>query len=179
MRGSIYRRGEAWTVKIERPRRADGRRQYRYETVATRREAERLRAKLVHDLDAGTYIEPCDLFVREHLHEWLNYVSTRLSARTVERYPESSRAIWSRASVRSVLVDLRPLDISRLLRPRACPRSPSGGAPLARATLVKFPTSLHGRSRTRSPGSASPVKPGGSRDGAQRRRSSPAPRRAR
>lgn len=143
MRGSIYRRGEAWTVKIERPRRADGRRQYRYETVATRREAERLRAKLVHDLNAGTYIEPCDLFVREHLHEWLDYVSTRLSARTVQRYREIVEGHLVPGLGQKRLVDLRPLDISRYYDHALAHGRLGGDAPLARATLVKFHHILH------------------------------------
>ncbi len=85
MRGSIYRRGEGWTVKIERPRRPDGRRQYRYETVATRKEAERLRAKLVHDLDAGSYFEPSTMPFGSYLDYWLDQVGDTLAATSAAR----------------------------------------------------------------------------------------------
>jgi len=143
MRGSIYRRGDVWTVKIERPRRADGRRQYRYETVATRKEAERLRAQLVHDVNAGTYIEPCDLFVHEHLHEWLAYISTRLSARTVERYTQIAEGHLIPGLGQKRLVDLRPLDIAVFFDHELAHGHGNGDAPLAHATLVKIRNVLH------------------------------------
>ena len=143
MRGSIYRRGEGWTIKIERPRRADGGRQYRYETVATRKEAERLRAKLVHDLDAGTYIEPCTLYVHEHLYEWLTYVSTRLSARTVERYTQIVELHLIPGLGQRRLVDLRPLDVAVFFDWELSHGRGNGGAPMAHATLVKIRNVLH------------------------------------
>ena len=85
MTGSIYRRGNGWTVKIEQPRRADGRRQYRYQTVATRKEAERLRAKIVHEIGTGTFFEPTRMLLGEYLDKWLQQTGGGLSARTLER----------------------------------------------------------------------------------------------
>jgi hypothetical protein len=80
MRGSIYRRGEVYTVKIELPRRADGRRKYRYDTVTTRKEAERLRAKLVADLNAGAYFEPSTMAFGAYLDYWLAQTGGGLAA---------------------------------------------------------------------------------------------------
>jgi len=67
MRGSIYRPAKGWTIKIERPRRADGGRQYRYETVRHPQGGRAPARQLVTDLDAGTYIEPCTSMSRASL----------------------------------------------------------------------------------------------------------------
>ncbi len=85
--GSIIRRGEAWSLAIEQPRRPDGRRRKKWYTVhGTKKQAEARLAEILHEMNEGTYLEPSPMPLGAFLDQWLTQTGGRLSARTRERY---------------------------------------------------------------------------------------------
>jgi integrase len=89
--GHIRKRGKrSWSIVVERGRGPDGRRLQSWHTVrGTRRDAERERARLLHELNTGAYVEPAKLTVAQYLDQWLrDYAEPRVAAKTFERYEE-------------------------------------------------------------------------------------------
>jgi integrase len=145
MKGTIFRRSPgSWSVVVPMGYGPDGKYHRSWQTVrGPKKDAERLLATLVHQVNTGTYIEPCELSLHEHLREWLAYVSKRLSARTVQRYAEIIEGHLIPALGTKRLVDLRPLDISRYYDYALAHGRLAGDAPLSRSTLLKFHHVLH------------------------------------
>jgi integrase len=85
MRGSISKRGKrSWRLKFD-VERVGGRRQIRYVTVkGTRKDAEAELARLVHEVNTGTLVDPSTITVGEWLHKWL--AAQTLSPRAAETY---------------------------------------------------------------------------------------------
>jgi hypothetical protein len=72
MRGSVTRKGAKWYVVLDLGRDETGKRKRKWHGgFVTKREAERVQAKLVHDLDQGVYSEPSRLTVAEYVKDWL------------------------------------------------------------------------------------------------------------
>jgi len=65
-----------------------GKYNYHWETVrGTKKEAEKRRTELLHQLDTGTFIKPSKTTFAEYLERWLqDYVKPELSPRSYERY---------------------------------------------------------------------------------------------
>lgn len=77
-----------WYVIIDLPRDAAGKRRQKWHGgFATRKEAEAARARLVHEFNSGTYVEPTtmtlDDWVRSH---WLPSIQTRVKPSTFDSY---------------------------------------------------------------------------------------------
>jgi len=136
MRGSVYRRGDAWVVKVELPRRADGRRKPMYETVRTRKEAERVRAKLVHEINQGTFFKPSTTPFGTYLDDWLAQTGDRLSAKSRERTRSIIDKHLKPALGHHPLAELRPLHIQQYYT-EALTAAREGRNPLAPATVLK------------------------------------------
>lgn len=73
-RGTVIQRGKAFAVIIDRG--ADAvtgkRRRDWHSGYSTRKEAEKAKTKLLHDLDSGTYVDPLKETVAHYLlEEWL------------------------------------------------------------------------------------------------------------
>src|SRR5215212_10066963 len=89
MQGSIQKRtgkqGVSWRIRYDVTQ-ADGTRKQVSETVSTKREAEALLAKRLHDLQTGAYVTPTDLTVAELLDRWFAVHTERVSAATIHRY---------------------------------------------------------------------------------------------
>jgi integrase len=77
-----------WYVVIDRPRDSDGtRRQKWHGGFGTRREAEAARARIVHEFNTGTYVEPNSTTLSEWVHEhWLPSVQSRVKPSTFDSY---------------------------------------------------------------------------------------------
>src|SRR5262245_21156608 len=73
MRGSISKRGKrSWRLKFDVERGTDGKRRIRYVTVrGTRKDAEAELARLVHEVNIGTHVDPSKISVGEWLQTWL------------------------------------------------------------------------------------------------------------
>lgn len=59
--------------------------------IGTKREAQRECARLIAELDAGTYTEPTKQTVAQFLDEWLTFVKPSIAPKTWERYAEICR----------------------------------------------------------------------------------------
>lgn len=88
MRGSVFKRGAGYVVKVELP--ADPatgkRRQKWYHGFATRKEAERARVALLGKLDRGDYQEPTKETVAQFLRSWLTGTAARIRPSTLVSY---------------------------------------------------------------------------------------------
>ena len=87
------RQSVRWYVVVDVPRGADGsRRQKWHGGFGTRREAEGARARIVHDLYRGIYVEPRAMCVSEWVTEhWLAGVRTRVKPSTFDSYERNLR----------------------------------------------------------------------------------------
>jgi integrase len=143
VRGSVYRRGDGWTLKLELPRRTDGHRQYRYETCATKREAERLRAELVHEIVGGTFFEPTKMTVGEFLDQWFEQTANGLTARTRERYRSIIDRHLKPALGHIALAKIRPLHLQAYYSAALSNGRTDGKGALSPATVLKAHHIIH------------------------------------
>jgi len=82
------RQTTTWYVVIDLPRDSDGKRRQKWHGgFGTRREAEAARAKIVHEFNIGTYVEPNSTTLSEwvHLH-WLPSIVSRVKPSTFDSY---------------------------------------------------------------------------------------------
>lgn len=104
---------ESWLITIERGRDGSGRRMRDHHTVhGTRRDADRERARLLRDLNAGSYVEPSRETVAAFLQRWLrDYVRHTVAPQTYERYEQIARLHLEPVLGAVLLVKLRPRDV--------------------------------------------------------------------
>jgi integrase len=94
MQGSIQKRigkrGTTWTVVLDLPRDpVTGRRRQTRVSAGTRKELEALQAKTLHEIQAGSYVEPTTLTVGQFLDQWLAALTVR--GASLERYDRAVR----------------------------------------------------------------------------------------
>lgn len=114
MRGHIRKRGgRSWEIILYLGRDAAGKKQYKHHTMqGGRRDAERERTRLLHELETGVYVEPTKLTVAGYLERWLgDYASRKVGAKTYERYAEIVRNQLTPALGCVALRKLQPLHI--------------------------------------------------------------------
>lgn len=117
MPGFIRRRGKhSWQVAVSAgfdPR--TGRRVRVWRTVkGTRKEAERLLARLLHEAAQGALVDPGRCTVEEWLRAWLDLKRPTVSVKTFERYEEVVRLHVMPALGRILLHRLHPHHVQRL-----------------------------------------------------------------
>ncbi len=128
MKGSIFKRGNRWTVQIERDRDPlTGRRRREWHSgFKTRREAEDARVRILADLQRGDHVSPAKLTVRSFLEdEWLPAIRPSLRTSTAESYELNIRRVCERIGERR-LQSLTPVMLNRLygeLREHLAPRT--------------------------------------------------------
>ena len=90
MKGHIRKRGKnSWAIKLELPPDSAGNRRSKWHSIkGTKRDAERERIRLLHELNTGAYVEPKKQTVTNVLDSWLRHVKPRVRAKTFERYGE-------------------------------------------------------------------------------------------
>lgn len=93
MRGSITKKGSRWYVVLDLGRDQAGSRKRKWHGgYVTKREAERVQAKLVHELDMGIYSEPSQVKVADYLRDWLA-AKPNLAQTTQEGYQRELKRI--------------------------------------------------------------------------------------
>ena len=103
----------------------------------TKAEAKRLGRQIVNELEAGSYVEPSDLLLRDYLDSWLEDVARhRVATRTRDRYRIICRHHLVPALGNVKLASLRPDQVQRLYGQL----SAAGSAP---ATVQKVHAVLH------------------------------------
>ena len=76
-----------WRVIVEMGTGPDGKRKRTYRNVhGTKKEAEALMARLLSELNTGSYIEPAKISLTEYLRDWLKGYEPNLSPTTVDSY---------------------------------------------------------------------------------------------
>jgi integrase len=144
MRGSITRRGDAWMLKVEQPRRTDGRRKYAYDTVhGPKKAAERRLAEMVHEIAGGSYFEPTKMSVGEFLDQWLGQTAGGLTARTRERYRSIIDNHLKPALGHHPLAKLTPMQIQAHYSQALKNGRDDGTGALSPATVLKAHHILH------------------------------------
>jgi integrase len=144
MRGSISRRGDGWTLKLELPRRTDGRRKYAYDTIhGPKKAAERRLAEMVHEIVGGTFFEPSRMSVGEFLDQWLGQTAGGLTARTRERYRSIIDRHLKPALGRIALAKLTPLHLQAYYTEALKNGRTDGTGALSPATVLKHHHILH------------------------------------
>ena len=89
MRGTIKKRARnSWTLWWDEPRGADGKRRQRNKTVTgPKRVAEAELRSILAELDAGSYVPPNKVTVKDLLERWLSeYVDVQVRPKTAEGY---------------------------------------------------------------------------------------------
>jgi len=116
MKGHVRKRGtQSWAVVFDLGRDENGKRKQKWFSVkGTKRDAEREMARLVHELNTGSYIEPSRMSVGEYLDRWLaDHAKQTVSGKTFERYAEIVSKNLKPGLGHIHLEKLRPLDIQR------------------------------------------------------------------
>lgn len=90
MKGHIRERSPGkWAIVIDVPDPETGTRRRKWHTFhGTKRQAETECARLIAELDGGSYIEPSKTTVREYFVRWLSHEKANVSPKTHERYEE-------------------------------------------------------------------------------------------
>jgi hypothetical protein len=93
VRGHIRPRGsdgKTWAIVVDLGRGPDGKRRQKWITVhGSKKQADSELAKILRDLDTGTFVEATKLTVAEYLQRWLaDYAKANVAAKTFERYAE-------------------------------------------------------------------------------------------
>ncbi|MEW6045890.1 MAG: tyrosine-type recombinase/integrase [Bacillota bacterium] len=120
MRGHIRKRAkDSWSVVVELPRDPEtGRRRQKWVTVkGTKRDAERVLAEMVAEIERGTYVEPSKLTVAEYLDMWLrDCASASVRPTTLEGYEVMVRRHLMPELGDILLPRLTPLHVQGLYR---------------------------------------------------------------
>ena len=91
MTGSIKKRSKnSWTIIIYlgRDSKTNKKRQKWYTVTGTKRDAEREKTRLLHELETGQYVEPSRMTVSEYLQKWLDHAKNKVNPKTHERYEQ-------------------------------------------------------------------------------------------
>src|SRR5919199_108520 len=94
MKGTVIKRGGKWSVVLDLgPDPTTGKRLRRWHSgYATKKEAERARVELLHQLVTGQYVEPTKETLGAFLERWLrDYVATNVAPSARKRYAEIVR----------------------------------------------------------------------------------------
>jgi integrase len=94
VKGSIKRRSEgSWTIIYDLTRASSGKRRKKFETVrGTKKEAEKLLAQRIHEVNSGKYVEDTPLTLEDFLWQWLTaHAATEVSPATYVQYEQLVR----------------------------------------------------------------------------------------
>jgi Arm DNA-binding domain len=91
MKGTVIKRGGKWSVVLDLGPDPTTRKRLRkwHSGYATKKEAERARVELLHQLVTGQYVEPTKETLGAFLERWLrDYVATNVAPSVRKRYTE-------------------------------------------------------------------------------------------
>ncbi len=146
MRAAIYEAGAGkWRIVYDAPPGPDGRRKQKSVTVrGTKKDAQRKRTEILHQLQTGSYVDPARTTVREYLERWLQeYVVPNLAAKTAQEYARMIRkyVIPCVGAVR--LTELTPLRLVSFYNKMQREGSLRGNGGLSAQTVVHLHRVLH------------------------------------
>ena len=114
MKGHIRERSPGhWAIVIEQRDPATGKRKRRWHSfTGTKRTAQIECARLISELQRGTYLEPNKITVAQFLDRWLEDIKARVTPKTHERYGEIVKKNLNPLLGAVALTKLRPMQIS-------------------------------------------------------------------
>jgi hypothetical protein len=114
MKGHIRERSPGhWAIILDQPDPATGKRKRRWHSFAgTKRAAQIECARLISEIQRGTYLEPNKTTLAQFFDHWLNDIKSKVAPRTHERYVEIVRKNLVPALGAMVLTKLQPMQIS-------------------------------------------------------------------
>ncbi len=114
-RGSITKRGDAWTAVVDLPPDpATGKRRQKRITAKTKKEVEARVATLLADIERGGFADAGKLTVREFFERWLAAVAPSIRPVTVRRYRDLIRLHIAGVIGDLKLAKLTPADLQAL-----------------------------------------------------------------
>lgn len=146
MPGHLEKRSKnSWTIVIDIGRDpATGKRKRIYRAFqGTKRDAEKEMARLIAEIEKGTYVEPAKLTFGEYLQRWLNDYKVRLSPTTQRRYQQilNLRVIPQLGMI--PLQKLKPIHIKEFYRNLIEKGRLDKDTPLSQASLTYHHRVLH------------------------------------
>src|SRR4051794_6619120 len=114
MKGHLKERSPGrWAIVLDVHDAATGKRKRRWHSFeGTKRAAQNECARLITELQGGTYLEPSKTTLAQFLERWLDHCRAQVSPRTHERYAEICRKNVVPLLGATVLTKLRPAAIS-------------------------------------------------------------------
>jgi integrase len=114
MKGSIRERSPGrWAIILDVRDPATKRRRRKWHSFAgTKREAQKECARLIHELNVGSYVVPSKATLAAYLEVWLADIKSRISPRTHQRYAQLARRNIVPLLGETLLKDLQPANIS-------------------------------------------------------------------
>lgn len=138
MKGSLRERSPGkWAIILDIRDPETGKRKRKWHSFAgTKREAQKECARLITDMQSGSYIEPSKLTVAELMLRWLDHARAHVSPRTHERYSEIVKKNLNPALGAVLLTRLRPVQISEAYAKALASGRRDGKGGLAPTTVV-------------------------------------------
>jgi integrase len=114
MKGHIRERSPGhWAIILDVPDPQTGKRRRKWHSFkGTKREAQIESARLICEVNGGTYLEPNKTTLAQYLERWLDHAKAQVSPRTHERYCEIVRKNIAPLLGAVSLTKLRPAQIS-------------------------------------------------------------------
>ena len=138
MKGSLRERSPGkWAIILDIRDPESGKRRRKWHSFSgTKRQAQNECARLITDMQGGSYLEPSKLTVGELLTRWLDHAKSQVSPRTFERYGELVRKNIIPAIGGLLLMKLRPAQISAFYAKALTSGRRDGKGGLAPTTVV-------------------------------------------
>ena len=146
MKGHIRKRGvRSWAIVLDLGRDVAGKRKQKWHSVrGSKKDAQAELARLVHEINTGSYVEPSKMPVRDYLDRWLeNYGEQSVSPKTLERYREIIESHIKPAIGGYVLSKLMPLHIQSFYTEALTSGRKDGTGGLSPQTVLHFHRLLH------------------------------------
>ncbi len=138
MKGHLRERSPGhWGIVLDVRDPATGKRKRRWHSFAgTKRQAQVECARLISEMQGGTYLEPGKLTIAAYFARWLEHVRPQISPRTFERYSEivTKNILPELGGVQ--LAKLRPVQISEMYAKALTSGRKDGTGGLAPASVI-------------------------------------------
>jgi integrase len=138
MKGHIRERSPGhWAIILDVPDPQTGKRRRKWHSFkGTKREAQIESARLICEVNGGTYLEPSKTTLAQYLERWLDHAKAQVSPRTHERYCEIVRKNIVPLLGAVLLTKLRPAQISAAYTKALASGRRDGKGGLAPTTVV-------------------------------------------
>jgi integrase len=138
MRGHLRERSPGhWAIVIDTNDTTTCKRKRKWHSfVGTKRQAQIECARLISEVQSGTYLEPAKTTLAQFLDRWLVHMQSQISPKSHERYSEIVRKNIIRPLGRVVLMKLRPAMISEAYDQALTNGRTDGQGGLAPASVV-------------------------------------------